>query len=250
MRNLLNLISYRMRSSLRWSRGNYRDSPCGDLHGFAGGLRMRIVALQEKYEVRFERRFNARHCLDAYHYLDMLDRAFAAFRVGVPHGASVLDVGSKNFYYAESLHAFFRPSSLTGVEIDAYVTYGNLHSRYDYARFFIEGLPNTRYLPADFLACEETAQVICLFYPFVTERAVRSWGLPKGLLKPEPFFRKARQGLLPGGKVFMVNQGTREYQLAKASMLDSAFSQIGYFEWHEPLAEVNDVPVCSLWEAI
>jgi len=133
--------------------------------------------------------------------------------------ATILDIGSKNFSYANALHSFFsyyktntkRDVYLDGIEIDPFRIMADFHSRYDYAMYYIKNLPNTNYLTGDFLelACKNY-DVITWFLPFLITEPLIRWGLPVKYLKPEIMFQKAYDLLNPKGVMLVVNQFEKE----------------------------------------
>lgn len=128
----------------------------------------------------------------------------------------ILDIGSKNFSYAHALHNFFsyyknsqskRKIILDGIEIDAYRIMADLHSRYDYAQYYIKDLPNTNYLIKDFLKFNEHKyDYITWFLPFLTEKPLLKWGIPLKFLQPEKMMQHAYNFLNPQGIILVVNQ--------------------------------------------
>ena len=65
-------------------------------------------------EFAFESYYGQHTTLANYAYLDLLDQAWTAIGRPLPQGGSVTDVGCANFWYARTLHTFFRPAKLTG----------------------------------------------------------------------------------------------------------------------------------------
>ncbi|MFG0318031.1 MAG: hypothetical protein ACF8XB_12215, partial [Planctomycetota bacterium JB042] len=163
-----NPLFYRLRSTLRFRRGGYREAPARGAHLsptmslWIGGDRSR--ALAERYDVG---PMHAHLHLGSYALallrLDLLDLVAArAPDLVAPHAGGtlrLLDVGAKNFDSAIALERFFRtrvaPPSLTGIEIDAFRVYRGLHSRADVAHYYLSLLPAAvpphRYLAGDVL---------------------------------------------------------------------------------------------------
>ena len=52
-----------------------------------------------------------------YTYLDLLEQAWTAVNRQPQQGGLVTDVGCANFWYSRTLHTFFRPAMLTGVNL-------------------------------------------------------------------------------------------------------------------------------------
>ena len=74
-------------------------------------------------EFAFESYYGQHTTLANYAYLDLLDQAWTAIGRPLPQGGSVTDVGCANFWYARTLHTFFRPAKLTGVEVEGFRVY-------------------------------------------------------------------------------------------------------------------------------
>ena len=131
----------------------------------------------------------------------------------------ILDIGSKNWFYACGEWSFFKYSNgekeifLDGIEIDAFRVYLDFHTRWDYAQFYIKNLSNSRYLAKDFLKHYEKYDYIIWFFPFVTEFPLQEWGLPLSTFKPLEMLQHAYDSLNDGGKILIVNQDEKEYSI-------------------------------------
>jgi hypothetical protein len=99
---------------------------------------------------------------------------------------SVIDVGCRNWSYVEALAQFFPNADLTGVEVDGWRRYWNLHRRIDqataYARAVQDERRQARALPIDFrhfeLESDFERAALIYFFPFVSENPCLGWGLP------------------------------------------------------------------------
>lgn len=248
LNSLRHRIGFGLSERLRWSRGAHYETPALELKPATAEQGERIAALQTRYQVKFERRLNAATSLNNYEYLDILDRASQAFGLSPPRGGDLCDVGCANFWYAPALHAFFRPDRMVGVEVEAYRRYRDGHARIDYARGYIEHLPRTKLLIADYANSELPADVITAWFPFVTPAAILAWRLPLSLLRPERLLQRVRANLRSGGAFFMVNHGLREAAVAHslcvaAGMRSRGVEQrVGLLSGHRP-----EPAVLSLW---
>ena len=210
--------------------------------------RNRIAELRRAFVVDFAASEGAATARNNYAYLDALVRAFGVFGEQPPGAAVVVDVGCANFWYAASLHAFFRPSRLHGVEIDGYRRYRDSHTRRDYAQGHVRGLAGATFRVADFADLELPADVISAWFPFVTAGPLLAWRLPLSVLRPSALFASIRRNLRPGGRFLMVNQGEAEYQTA------SGFAAAAGLERHRDICcldlkfvERTQPAVLSLW---
>ena len=127
---------------------------------------------------------------------------------------SVLDIGSKNWFYAKGEYSFFKRYSdklyLDGVEIDAYRLYSNFYNRYEVAKFYIKDLENTSYIPDNLLNINKRYHYIICILPFVIIQPHRFWGLPDKYFYPKKLFEHAYSLLKPGGTMLIINQGQDE----------------------------------------
>jgi SAM-dependent methyltransferase len=232
---------------LRWSRGLYRETPAGELHLDATEAE-RILRLQDRYQVQFERTLNRRSSSLNYEYLDILDGAWQRWGRSQPRGGLVCDVGCASFGYAAALHAFFRPQRLIGVEIEGHRLFRDGRARIDYASGYVANLPNAEFVVADYASFIQTADTITAWFPFVTSAAILAWRLPLSLLKPEALFSRIERNLNADGVFVMVNHGRSEADIA--SQCCAAVGLKPYDRWVQsgPLSRYREVaPVISLW---
>lgn len=214
MRSGYHAFWYWLCEGLCWSRGIHRERPAGELDGVSGCQQARIAALRRQFSVRFERHYGALTALKSYDYLDILDQAWTAWGQPRPVGGVVHDVGASNFWYARALHAFFIPSVLTGVEVEGYRIYYNGYSRWDYAQGYVQNVPQTSFVVADYAQYEQPADAIVAWYPFVTAAPVLAWRMPLAFLAPQALFARIAMNLNPSGVFVMVNQGPEEAEVA------------------------------------
>jgi SAM-dependent methyltransferase len=214
LRSLRHRFWYGVSESVRWSRGTYREKVAGELPDLPLEQAQRIAALKSRYQVCFEAGLSAATSVRNYEYLGILDEAWAGAGLARPEAGSLCDVGCASFWYAAALHAFFRPQSLVGVELEGHRLFNDARTRIDYAAGYVAPLPNTRFALADYLAFREPADVITAWFPFVTPAAILAWRLPLSLLAPERLLRRVRDNLNPAGHFLMVNHGPEEAGLA------------------------------------
>jgi hypothetical protein len=214
LRSFRHRFWYGISERLRWSRGVFYESPANADCAPGPQQAQRIAALQSRYQVKFENHLSAPTAYNNYEYLEILDRAWSASGLALPAGGVLCDVGCANFWYAEALQAFFRPSAMVGVEVEGYRLYRDGHTRVDYAGGYLARVPNAKFLIADYRQCVLPADLITAWFPFVTARSILAWRLPLQLLDPARLFERVRANLRPDGLVVMVNHGPREAQLA------------------------------------
>lgn len=177
---------------------------------------------------RFARDSRRREFRRGLYYAALLERGLleavgagspARPRVALPDPLTAIDVGCADWYYAPALHGVLsrwgggapRSLRLTGVELDANRLSTELRSRGTYAAARAAALPGARFIPGDFLALRERADVITFHFPFVLPRALLLWGLPLRALRPRDLAAHAWEHLSRGGVLFIANQGPAEH---------------------------------------
>ena len=229
----LNRVRFALRRALSFSRGapvlpnEPKDGVFAYLEGDAlAKAEARAKELRATYALAA---LEACSTLLAYrenlYVTDLLD-THAASRMKHANAVTVVDVGSKDFVYAPALLAFAArwseaPPDLTGVELDGYVVYKDLHSRADHATAWAKVAgPTARYRVQDFLAFQPDApvQLLTIFYPFVTRFALLRWGLPVSQYRPEALLAHAAGMLDAHGVLVIVNHTHEERGLLRALM--------------------------------
>jgi hypothetical protein len=132
---------------------------------------------------------------------------------------SSLDIGSKNWNYVYGLKQFLkyachgdgRQIDLCGVEVDGYGVYRDLYSRCDHAQAYVEQAngdgDRVEYRVDDFVTSHYgKMDIVTLFYPFLLEEALRSWGLPRRYFQPRNLLAKALSLLDVRGALIVTNQ--------------------------------------------
>jgi hypothetical protein len=245
-KNLYNEIDFFLRRNIRLSREyNGENEPKDDLFNSrsAGSLARKRSTAEEKeadylenYRLH-ELKANStrRNYLENLAVIELLENNIT---VGLDD-PKILDIGSKNWFYAAGQYHFFKYNNsgereilLDGIEIDAYRMYTDLHSRRDYALYYTRNLKNCRYITGDLLKHKGKYDCIVWFFPFVSEAPLIKWGLPLSVYKPAEMIHHASNLLYPGGIMLIVNQDEAEYTtqeaLLKAEGLE--YMQKGRFE--------------------
>lgn len=236
--NLHNHVDFWFRKRIRLSRGNY--CPANELKD---NLLTNETALNKEKEYlgkyhlqRLKDNSKRRIYLENLCMLEFLENYLSL--ENTDNKIDILDIGSKNWFYAEGEYNFFKYNdhekdiSLTGIELDAYRLYTNLYSRLDYASYFIRNLENTRYIAGDFTHHKGNYDYITWFFPFVTKEPLLYWGLPLKFFKPDAMLEHAYSLLKPHGTLIIVNQGEKE-SIEQENLLKSLnipYSKKGTFE--------------------
>lgn len=231
---------------LAWSRGMYREHSAGQLEQLSGIARERIERLQRHFDVRFEEQARRLTALKQYDYLDILEQAWKALKLPRSRGGVVQDVGSSNFWYASVLHTFFRPTELLGIEIEGHRIYINGYSRLDYARGYIQHLPNTQFIVGNYADYVRPADIVTAWYPFVTPDPVLAWRMPLSVFAPHALFSQIARNLQPHGLFIMINQGRDEATIATSLCKKAGLTRQGSCEIKAPLRPRLS-PIVSIW---
>lgn len=245
--SLINKVAFSIRKKRRFSRSNYKEKAAWELHHLGNTIQLKLEELRNKYAVRFENTLDRGNSLENYHLLAILDQLSSQWLWRPTHKIHV-DVGSKNFYYASCLAAFFNPQQLTGIELDAFGLYTNFHTRQSYAQYYIKKIKQARFLAEDFCKYPDKADTLTFFYPFVIPEPLVRWDLPLSEFKPDTLFKKAFQVLNDDGQLLMINQGDEEYQAAKIILSANGFVKMKSYHLKETLLARQLTPIASLWK--
>ena len=222
-----NAMTFSMRRALAWTRGAVRLSDEPKERLFEGALAVKEQGLRDRYRLGplYERSTTYVYRENLY-VLDLLERHGP--RLAGRTSIRAIDVGSKDFRYAFGLARWLRSSSrevsLTGLELDGYPMYPDLHSRREHGEAYAAQVDDAdvRYAVADFLTHEEAeVDVLFFFFPFVLEYALLRWGLPRRCFVPICLFEHAYRMLRPGGVVVVMNH-TEEERLRQIELLEAS----------------------------
>lgn len=235
LQNIKNIIDFSLRNRFDISKRNYQveNEPKENL--FTGKeVQEREEELVQKYNLTsYKNNSTISDYKQNLYLLDILDKHL---KTKEATSVKILDIGSKNWFYAPSEHSFFKKHfknfSLTGIEIDPNRLYTNLYSRKEVALFNIKGLINTKYLGDDFLNHEGFYDYIIWILPFVSVTPHLNWGLPTSNFKPIEMLAHAYESLKEKGQIFIINQGEKELKLQQelARQVSVNYKTIGKIE--------------------
>lgn len=158
----------------------------------------------------------SRNLAENNYTFDILNQYFSKKKV---KDVKILDIGSKNWFYAEGLHRYFasfcKDFQIDGVEIDAYRLYSNLFSRYEVAKYYTKDFSNMRYITDNALNINDKYDYITWFLPFVINYPHKMWGLPQKYFYPKRLLSHAINLLNTGGQLLIINQGEIEANTQK-----------------------------------
>lgn len=163
----------------------------------------------------------ARNKAENAYTFDVLNNSFEKRKT---KNVKILDIGCKNWFYVAGLHQYFNNFcdgfSIDGIELDAYRLYSNLYSRYEVAKYYMQGLENVNYIAGNLLNLDKKYDYITWFLPFVLEYPHTAWGLPKKYFYPEALLQHAYKLLERNGQMLIINQGEKEYDKQKELLVN------------------------------
>jgi len=215
MFDLKNNIDFFLRNKIRISRKNYIEvNETKEYLEFTDDEKNLEVELLKKYDFAWYKNNSTipNYCQNLY-TLYFLDKYL---NVKFNKNLSVLDIGSKNWFYVAGEYFFFKSYcnnlNLDGVELDAYRLYSNFYNRYEVAKFYTKDLIGTTYIADDLLNIKKSYDYIIWILPFVTKYPLKVWGLPNRFFCPQKLFDHAFSILKPSGKMIIINQGMEEFE--------------------------------------
>lgn len=233
--NIKNNIDFFLRNRLKFSRKNYfeENEPKEGLFT-KQKAQEKEKYLIEKFELNYLKSNSTRqNYLENLYIVDVLDKYLA---VDFQEKLSVLDIGSKNWFYVKGEYFFFKKHceklNLDGIELDSNRLYSNFYSRVEVAKFHIKDLEGAKYIEKDFLNHNEKYDYIIWVLPFVVKEPLLKWGLPQRYFQPEKMLMHAYSLLNKGGKIFIINQGEVEYKAQRElyERLNISYVPIGEIE--------------------
>ncbi len=145
--------------------------------------------------------------------------------------AACVDVGCRNWSYARALAECFPGAELLGIELDGGRRYFNLHRRIDAAHASAHALAKAgikaRALHANFLNLSGNDfsgaryPAFCFFFPFVSERPCRKWGLPARYSDFSAQLAHAKN--LGAARIISCHQGEWEAGIAREAYAGAGF---------------------------
>lgn len=216
-----NRLFLRLRQSLRFQRRGYRETGfraeerAKRLESLDESARALWLGMEERYGFRaFERTLSLVHYEKNLATLWTLEQFFT----NPEKGLAIVEPGCQDFSRLPAIARFFRPRSVTGIELDPYPILSDFHSRADRARYFRSLVSaQTNYAGEDFFRWAGKAEVLLAFYPFVSPHPALAWGLPAEFGNPRLWARAVADALPPGGFALLVHQGPWEEECFDAA---------------------------------
>lgn len=139
----------------------------------------------------------------------------------------VIDLGSKNFFYAPVLNEWLQKrngrTNLIGLEADPARLYRDLYRREDYAHYYVDLInrhyplgPYVFYQAGNWLDRPKAQyDLITSFFPFIYDDLSDAWGLPRRYFVPKDFYQKCAE---ESSWVLFFHQGDEEREDSKKIM--------------------------------
>ena len=224
--DLKNEIDFFLRQRIHFSRKNYiEENEEKDNSLFTEYELEEENILLKKYNFQDYKNLSTKvnYCQNLY-LLNIFDKYLKARKKDC---ISVLDIGSKNWFYVRSEYSYFKKYCkdliLDGVEIDAYRLYSNFYNRYEVAKYYTKNLAGVTYIPNNVMNINTHYDYIIWILPFVLPEPHRYWGLPIRYFVPEILFEHAYSLLNKGGKMLIINQGEKEFEAQKLLIKDRKY---------------------------
>lgn len=204
----LDELSFRLRSAFPFSLPAFKRTIPFEAVDLVGPARERAARLRESHDLSaWSRCCNAQDWRESLYALDVLSRVLPA----LPEGRG-LEVGAKN---GSMLPGFVTAvkRSCDAVELDAHRRYLWGSTRRVYGETMARAFPDCRFIAGDVRSLEGPWSVVTWWLPFLTATPLEAWGLPGRFLAPLELLTHVTSRVLPGGVVFIVNQGEAEHEL-------------------------------------
>jgi hypothetical protein len=213
-------LAFRARGALRWSVPALKRSLTFDqvISVLPEQARGPARALSSTYDLSaWSGGCSYREWVDSLYALDVLARVIPR---ELPPGRAV-EIGAKNGSMLPAL------ATLTGrgcdaIELDAHRRYLWGSTRRVYGEALAARFPDCRFVADDVRNVAGPWALATWWLPFLTPGPLEAWGLPARFLVPAELLEVVRSRILPGGALFVVNQGEEE-----GALQGRLFDQLG-----------------------
>lgn len=180
--------------------------------------------------------------IDSLYALEVLARVIPG---DLPAGRAV-EIGAKNGSMLPALATLTR-RGCDAIELDAHRRYLWGSTRRVYGEALAARFPDCRFLADDVRNVAGPWALVTWWLPFLTPGPLEAWGLPSRFLAPAELLAVVRSRILPGGALFIVNQGDEEgaIQARLFDQLGMRATSLGAIE--SPLSPFKRPRVGWLW---
>lgn len=209
-------LAFRARNAVPWSLPAFkRVLPFEQVRESCSAV-SRLDELGARYELGpWSRCCNRQDWAESLYVLDVLDRLLPK---SLPAGRA-LDVGAKNGAMLPGL-ATATSRGCDAVELDAHRRYLWGSTRRVYGERMARAFPDCRFIAGDVRNLQTPYAVVTWWLPFLTPAPLEAWGLPSRFLAPVELLRHVTERLVPGGVLFIVNQGEVEAELQQQRFVE------------------------------
>ena len=205
----LDELSFRLRSAFPFSLPAFKRTVPFEALNLSSPARDRAAQLRETHDLsNWSRCCNVQDWRESLYALDVLSRALPS---SLPEGRG-LEVGAKNGSMFPGFVAAVK-RGCDAVELDAHRRYLWGSTRRVYGEAMARAFPDCRFIAGDVRSLEGPWAVVTWWLPFLTATPLEAWGLPGRFLAPLELLTHVTSRVLPGGVVFIVNQGEAEHEL-------------------------------------
>ena len=212
---LFSEFAFRARAAVPWSLPAFKSVVSLAQARESSSDATRLDELDSRYSLSsWSRCCDHQDWRESLYVLDVLARLLPK---SLPAGRG-LDVGAKNGAMLPGL-VTATGRGCDAVELDAHRRYLWGSTRRVYGEAMARAFPDCRFISGDVRALEGPWAIVTWWLPFLSPAPLEAWGLPERFLAPLELLRHVTDRVVPGGVLFVVNQGEGEAELQRQLFL-------------------------------